>query len=638
MCGIAGLLRQSPADGNLAIGAMVGALAHRGPDDRQTWCDGASGIALGHRRLAIIDLSAAGRQPMVSHDGRYVLVYNGEIYNHAGLRKAIAASGHTVDWRGHSDSESLIEAIARLGLMRALELAHGMFAFAIWDRADCKLTLARDRFGEKPLYVAQLLDGIAFASEADAFRQVPGFDPAIDPQALRDMLGRGYVPAARSIYRDVWQISPGQIAMFDARGRPLGTTVYYDLAGVMREGHDNPVVDPAEALDVLDRTLGEAVARQLMSDVPLGTWLSGGIDSSLVTAFAARRASGRLQTFSIGFDEAGFDEAPAARAVAAHLGTQHREMYVRAEDALALVRELPGRWSEPFGDASLVPTYLVARFAREHVSVALSGDAGDELFGGYRRHVALPALDRSFGTLPDPLRRITSRVGMAIPPGVWTRLASLKGGQRPAFFGHKIRRLFAAAHDANGINKLYDRFLDDWFGHASPVRGVKSPTQIAFDSPELPLAAQIMLADMQGYLPADVLAKTDRAAMAVSLEGRVPFLDPEVVALAARIPTVSKIAGNEGKQILRTLLYRYVPRELVDRPKAGFAVPVAAWLKGPLRAWADELIAGIPFDGLLDRTVIEARWRAHLDDREDASQALWNVLMFLAWQRAHARA
>lgn len=637
MCGIAGLLGSNSAMQLRLVTAMTGRLKHRGPDDSGQWSDGNAGITLGHRRLAVVDLSPAGHQPMISADGRWVLAYNGEIYNHFELRAELKATGAAPSWRGHSDSESLLAAVSAWGVERALQRAEGMFAFAVWDRHLCELTLARDRFGEKPLYYARIAGTLAFASELKALRLLPDFDETIDPHALRAMLGSGYVPSDRSIFANAAQVPPGCFVSFDRDVRGGAHTRYFDYPALVASGAVDPVADEDEALRMLRETLGRAVERQLAADVPVGTLLSGGVDSSLITALAVERAGGRVRTFSIGFAEAGFDEAPHARAVAAHLGTAHNELYVTAADVLAVVPALPEIWDEPFGDSSQIPTHLVARFAREQVTVALSGDGGDELFGGYQRHIALPALSRRLAVLPGFVRRAGLGAGAAVPPAWWGKLASWRDGAiRPPFFGHKVRRALRTAQGGADLAGLYDRFLDDWNDGPSPLADGAEPYRAAFPQDLADPAARVMLADALGYLPGDILTKIDRAAMAVSLEGRVPFLDPNVAALAARIPMGMKIGGGTGKLILRRLLGDYVPAALIDRPKAGFAIPLGAWLKGPLRDWSEDLLspAALAEGGLLDPVAIRARWSAHLAGREDASQPLWSVLMFQAWRRA----
>lgn len=637
MCGIAGLLGSNLAGQPRLVAAMNDRLKHRGPDDGGQWSDGDAGITLGHRRLAVVDLSSAGHQPMSSADGRWVLAYNGEIYNHLALRAELGNGSAAPSWRGHSDSESLLAAISEWGVERALQRAEGMFAFALWDRQRRELTLARDRFGEKPLYYARVAGTLAFASELKALRLLPGFDETIDPQALRAMLGSGYVPPDRCIFSKAAQVPPGYFTTFDRDGNSVGPTHYFDYSALVASGAAEPIEDEEEALKLLREALGGAVERQLAADVPVGTLLSGGIDSSLITALAVERAGARVRSFSIGFAEAGYDEAPHARAIAAHLGTAHNELYVAAADVLAVIPALPEIWDEPFGDSSQIPTHLVARFAREQVTVALSGDGGDELFGGYQRHVALPALSRRLASLPGFVRHAGLGAGAAVPPAWWGRLAGWRdGASRPPFFGHKVRRALRTAQGGADLAGLYDRFLDDWNDEPSPLAAGSDPYRAAFPQAMIDPAARVMLADALGYLPGDILTKVDRAAMAVSLEGRVPFLDPRVAALAARIPMRMKIGGGTGKLILRRLLGEYVPAALTDRPKAGFAVPLGAWLKGPLREWSEELLSpgALAEGGLLDPVAIHGRWSAHLAGREDASQPLWSVLMFQAWRRA----
>ena len=623
------------------VAAMTARLRHRGPDDGGQWSDESAGVTLGHRRLAIVDLSPAGHQPMMSADGRWVLSYNGEIYNHRALRLKLEAAGAAPSWRGHSDSESLLAAIAAWGVEKSLELAGGMFALALWDRQRRELILARDRFGEKPLYYGKVDGAVAFASELKALRLLPGFNETIDSDALRAMLGSGYVPSDRSIFAAIAQVPPGSWVTIDGNGCIAAPRRYFDYSALVVAGLADPITSEGEALDLLRETLGGAVERQLAADVPVGTLLSGGIDSSLITALAAERAGGRVRSFSIGFAEAGFDEAPHARAIAAHLGTEHNELYVTAADALAVIPALPEIWDEPFGDSSQIPTHLVARFAREQVTVALSGDAGDELFGGYQRHISLPALARRLAPLPAIVRRAGLGAGAAVPPAWWNMLALWQSGaQRPAFFGHKVRRALRTAQGASDLAGLYGHFLDDWTGEPSPLAGGHRLVPRAFPHAAADPASRVMLADALGYLPGDILTKVDRAAMAVSLEGRIPFLDPQVAELASRIPITMKIGKGTGKLILRRLLGEYVPAPLIDRPKAGFAIPLGAWLKGPLRDWSEDLLgaAALADGGLLDPHPIRRRWSSHLAGREDASQALWSVLMFQAWRRAGSAA
>ena len=573
---------------------------------------------------------------MASPDARWMMVYNGEIYNHLAIRAALESGKHVLSWRGHSDTETLLAAFCTWGVGETLRRIHGMFALALWDRKERRLVLARDRFGEKPLYYGRVGGALAFASELKGLRILEGFSGEIDRISLRAMLGQGFVPPSRCIYAGFAQVPPGCWVEFSVGNQTGQVNEYYDYAAVVRSGAADPITDEGDAQTLLKDTLGRAVDRQMLADVPVGTLLSGGIDSSLITALAAERAPGKVRSFAIGFAEAGFDEAPYARAVAKHIGTDHHELYVTSRDALDIIPALPRLWDEPFGDASQIPTTLLARFARSQVTVALTGDAGDELFGGYNRHIAFPAVQRRLGVLPYPLRQAALTAAGVVPAQGWNLLARLGGGVRPDFFGHKVRRTLRVAQASKDLASLYRNFLDEWHGEPAPVRDAPSMVFADFDmTGELDAQSQVMLADASWYLPGDILTKVDRAGMAVSLEARVPFLDPEVAALAARIPTAMKFANRRGKVILRRILYEMVPATLIDRPKAGFAIPLAAWLKGPLRDWAEDLLAihALEADGLLEAAPIRQRWEDHLSGSRDSSQALWSVLMFQAWRR-----
>lgn len=640
MCGIAGLLGAGRGIESAWVEAMTDRIRHRGPDDGGVWCDTAAQVALGHRRLAIVDLSSAGRQPMLSADERWVLVYNGEVYNHEDLRRELEGAGQAPNWRGRSDTETLLAAIAAWGLTKALQRAHGMWALALWDRTERRLFLARDRFGEKPLYYGTVAGRLAFASELKALRTLPGFDNAVDPAALRALLERGYVPPSGSIYLGIEQVPAGCWVELDSAGATCKVERYYDYGAVVRSGAQNAFNDATEAREALRDALGQAIARQLVADVPVGTLLSGGIDSSLITALAARHASAPVHSYSIGFRDAGFDEAPHARRVAEHLGTVHNELYLDANDALATIPRLSEIWDEPFGDSSQIPTFLVSRFARQHVTVALTGDGGDELFAGYRRHLAFPALARALHRVPTPIRQLLLGIGGAVPARTWNAVGGLRPGGAPSpFFGDKLRRGLGAARAGSGLDELYGNFLDQWHGLPSPLTVEANGPETPFPANgSLPAEARVMLADALGYLPGDILTKVDRAAMAVSLEGRIPFLDSAVAQVAARIPIGMKVRAGKGKVVLREMLHELVPAELVERPKAGFAIPVGEWLRGPLRDWAEDLLApsALADSGLLAPAPIRARWQAHLARRVDASEALWSVLAFQAWRRVPA--
>jgi asparagine synthase (glutamine-hydrolysing) len=621
---------------------MTNVLTHRGPDDEGQWISDDGRMALGQRRLSIIDLSPAGHQPMVSASGRFVITYNGEIYNFRDIKRELESTSKAPPWRGHSDTEVLLAAIEAWGLEAALKRTAGMFAIALWDKSTRTLSLARDRFGEKPLYYGSTNAGFAFASELKAIRSLPGFDNQLNSTSLRHMLGTGYVPKGCSIFEGIKQITPGHIAMIASinTGEAVKEYPYYDYAETVGAGYRNQITDKKLARELLEASLSKAVARQLVADVPVGAFLSGGIDSSIITALAAKISSQPVKTFSIGFAEAGYDEAPHARAVAKHLGTDHHELYVSTKETQAVIPMLPNMYDEPFGDSSQIPTYLVSQFARQHVTVALTGDAGDEIFGGYNRHKAFPALWRRARVFPAPLRGLLFGGAGAVTPKFWNALGRLSSGHaRPEFYGHKVRRTLQTVGTSHSLGGLYGNFLDEWLGLPSPVTGepgfIGPAWPIEQQACDLPFELQIMLADALTYLPGDILTKVDRAAMAVSLEGRVPFLDPDVVALAARIPVSMKFADGNGKAILRDMLYSHVPRELIDRPKAGFSIPVGQWLKGELRDWAEDLLSenALLECGALNPDPIRKRWERHLAGREDASQAIWSVLMFQAWRR-----
>jgi len=658
MCGIAGLISTAAVD-DRAVARLIRPIAHRGPDDDGIWLDAEAGVGLGHRRLAIVDLSPAGHQPMLSADGRLVLTFNGEIYNHADLRGALEAQGAVPEggWRGHSDTEVFLHGIVTWGLAETLRRSAGMFAFAVWDRKARTLALVRDRFGEKPLYYGWAGRDFLFGSELKALRAHPRFDNAIDRRALGQFASRTYIPAPLSIHQRVFKLPPGCILTLDreAAARPLdeppaeGTSAgglaldrYWSHREVVRRGLDQPIADEREALEELEQVLATAIRGQSMADVPVGAFLSGGIDSSTICGLYQKYSSVPVRTFSIGFEEAGYDEAKAAKRVAQHLGTVHDERYVTVREARDVIPLLPGMYDEPFADSSQIPTHLVSRFAREQVTVALTGDGGDELFAGYNRHFAAPRLWRQLQKVPQPLRAATGSPLSRVPSQFWSGMAGLFPGRRQPHLGGKLQKAFRLAASAGSFDEVYCSFLDEWSQEPSPVIGA-DPAGAAFDlavGGDAPDAVRMMYCDSVSYLPDDILAKVDRAAMAVALETRVPFLDHRVAELAARIPLALKIRGGRGKQVLRRLLDTLVPRDLIERPKAGFAIPVGAWIKGPLRHWAEELLepGAMRADGWLDPDVVQRRWRDHLSGRRDSTPAIWAILMFQAWLRAQRSA
>jgi len=647
MCGISGLLSSRRIDSGL-LQRMAGAIAHRGPDDEGIWIDPEANVGLAHRRLSIVDLSPQGHQPMLSADGRFVLDYNGEIYNHADLRKVLEAKGHAPEggWRGHSDTETLLQAIACWGLKAAVEASVGMFALALWDRKKRSLSLARDRFGEKPLYYGWAGKDFLFGSELKALRLHPDFDGEIDREALGIYAARTYVPAPKSIYRRIFKLEPASIlsvsleTALQPSTEPLKSEPYWSYRDVVRSGMANPIAGEDEALEALDAALGQAISGQSVADVPVGAFLSGGIDSSTVCALYQRHSKRKIRTFTIAFEDAAFNEADYAREVARHLGTEHSEHLVTVREARDVIPLLPAIYDEPFADSSQIPTYLVSRFAREEVTVALTGDGGDELFAGYNRHFQAPRLWQRLKLVPKPLRAAAGASLGLLPQSLWQSAAGLLPA-RHRHLGGKANKALQLAGSAASFDDVYAAFLDEWSGEVSPVSGwAGAQGTLDLDLGEgAPDPLRIMYCDAVSYLPDDILCKVDRASMAVSLETRVPFLDHRVAEIAARIPLDLKVRGGEGKHILRQLLYRHVPKQHFDRPKAGFAVPVGDWIKGPLRPWAEDLLSPqrLAADGFFDAEAVRRRWDDHLSGRRSSTNAIWAVLMFQAWLDSQAK-
>jgi len=657
MCGIAGILSRQRVD-ETAIARLIAPIAHRGPDDDGIWIDAEAGVGLGHRRLSIVDLSPAGHQPMLSADGRFVLTFNGEIYNHPELRRELEESNAVPSggWRGHSDTEVFLQGIATWSLAETLRRSVGMFAFALWDRKERTLSLVRDRFGEKPLYYGWVGRDFLFGSELKALRAHPGFDNAIDRGALQLFAARTYIPAPLSIYERIFKLPPACVLTLDleAAARPrsappeedrseggLKLQRYWSYRDVVRAGLEDPLGDEREALERLEQALAMAIRGQSLADVPVGAFLSGGIDSSTVCALYQKYSATTVRTFSIGFEEAGYNEAEDAKRVANHLGTVHEERTVTVREARDVIPLLPTMYDEPFADSSQIPTHLVSRFARDQVTVALTGDGGDELFAGYNRHFAAPQLWEMLRTIPKPLRAATGSPLGRIPSQFWTGVANFIPGRHQPHLGAKLQKALKLAASADSFDDVYCSFLDEWSGEGTPVLGSglarnRFDLDVADGAPD---AVRVMYCDAVTYLPDDILAKVDRASMAVSLETRVPFLDHRVAELAARIPLGLKVRDGRGKHLVRKLLEGMVPRELVERPKAGFALPVGEWIKGPLRPWAEDLLDCdlIKSQGWFDSAKIEARWRQHLSGRRDSSAAIWGILMFQSWLQEQNR-
>lgn len=635
MCGLTGF--RSPGampDGHVAVAqAMADRIRHRGPDDEGVWVDPDAGFALAHRRLAILDLSAAGHQPMHSRSGRLVLAYNGEVYNHLELRAQLQAQGAAPEWRGHSDTETLLACFEAWGVEATLRASVGMFAVALWDRTERALYLARDRAGEKPLYYGWQGDTFLFGSELKALRAHPAFNAAVDRGGLALLLRHSCVHGPNSIYVGIRKLPPGHWLKLADGQRVVEPLPYWSLAEVAERGSRDPFTgSDAEAVEALETRLLHAVQSQMMADVPLGGLLSGGIDSSLITALMQASSTRPVRTFTIGFDEKDYDEAVHARAVAAHLGTQHTEVRLSAEDALGLIPQLPTMYDEPFADSSQLPTHLVMALARQHVTVALSGDAGDEFFGGYNRYRFLPKVWRSLGGLPESMR-VSALMVAGMAPRI---LGKFAGVTQAAEKFAKVGRLFDGK--PGGVDDLFVAATSEWT-HAEKIvlRGFIAPNLLDERErwPRLTdPVARMMALDGMTYLPDDILVKVDRASMAVSLETRAPFLDRDVMEFAWSLPMSMKLRDGKGKWILRQLLDRYVPRELIERPKMGFAIPLDAWLRGPLRDWAETLLleSRLRDEGYFDPVPIRAAWETHVRGEAAFGSRLWPVLMFQSWR------
>ena len=630
MCGIAGLLdlRRAERDPAGIAQHMADAMPYRGPDGAGAWGDAKAGIGLGHRRLAIVDLSPTGAQPMHSTDGRYVISFNGEVYNFRELRDELAAKGAA--FRGTSDTEVMLAAFTAWGVTGATERFVGMFAFAVFDRQTRTLHLVRDRLGIKPLYWT-LADGVLlFGSEMRALMAHPALRKEIDREAAAALLRYGYIPAPATIFRNVFKLPQGSILSIRPDGEPA-IAPYWDLSRVVSQAPRTGMT-AAEAADELDALLREAVRGRMIADVPIGAFLSGGLDSATVVALMQACSGQPVRTFTIGFREEAYDESPYARAIAAHLGTAHTDVVLDENAALDLVGDIPSWFDEPFADSSQLPTYLVSRMTRQHVTVALSGDGGDELFGGYPKYRMLDAVRRRTAWMPPGARMLAGSALRAMPEPMLTAGARFLDPGRAERLGEKARRLAAAIAAANG-----DDAADgvDAVGAASAglilnANGTLRPRRLAQDQPDL--VSHMQAQDMFTYLPDDILTKVDRCSMAVSLEARVPLLDHRVVEFVWSLPPALR-RGGEPKELLKSVLSRYMPPSLVDRPKRGFSVPVGQWLAGPLRGWAEDLLspARLASEGLLDVGGVRDLWHRHLSKREQNATALWNILMLRAW-------
>ena len=643
MCGIAGFIG---AASNIAGGdigtiaeAMAASIAYRGPDDQGIWIDAETETALVHRRLSIIDLSAAGHQPMLSANERYVMSYNGEVYSFQPIAAELAARGH--NFRGHSDTEVILESFALSGIEATLKRMIGMFAIALWDRRDRTLTLMRDRLGIKPLYWAKFGKTFMFGSELKALRAHPGWTPRIDQNAVAAFMRHNYIPAPRTIYDGVYKLEPGTFLTLPWQGEPK-ISRFWDARAVARDGSHSPIEgSDAELTEQLEELLKDAVGRRMIADVPLGAFLSGGVDSSTVVALMQASRSGTVKSFSIGFDIPGYSEAHHAAAVARHLGTDHTELTVTSNEALDVIPRLPEFYDEPFADSSQIPTYLVSAMTRKYVTVALSGDGGDELFAGYNRYQLTQRFWRSLSLMPRALRKGAAAAITAVRPDRWTQLLSaLPSRLRPPQAGDKVHKA-AAVLRLDSADAVYRRLVSHWepseiMPQAREPASILDDRTLTTDFPDL--LARMQFLDLVTYLPDDILTKVDRASMAVALEARVPLIDHRVVEFAWRLPEHVKVRNGVSKWILRQVLYRHVPPELIERPKMGFGIPLGEWLRGPLRDWAETLLSEqrLREAGLLDHAMVRRYWRDHLDERRNWQYLLWDVLMLEAWRERWA--
>ncbi len=642
MCGIAGVLTSAigarePLERNAM--AMADSLAHRGPDDHGLWSDPEAGIALAHRRLSIVDLSPAGHQPMASADGRFVMTYNGEIYNFQDMRPELEARG--IRFRGHSDTEVILEAFAPYGVEATVKRLIGMFTMGIWDRRERTLTLVRDRLGIKPLYWAKFKNLFLFGSELKALRAHPDWPQRIDRGAVAAYLRHNYIPAPHSIYQGVNKLEPGCILTLPWGGEPR-IERYWDARAAAQAGLADPLrVDDGEMIGQLESLLKDAVGRRMVADVPVGAFLSGGVDFSTVVALMQAANAGPVRTYSIGFDIAGYDEAPYAAAVARHLNTEHTELTVTSKDAFDVIPRLPDFYDEPFANSSQIPTYLVSAMTRQHVTVALSGDGGDELFGGYNRYQLAQKFWRTLSLFPRTVRHGFASALRALPADRWSSLFSILPGRlRPSQPGDKLHKL-ASVLALDDVAAIYRTLVTHW-EPTDLMPGVEEPKGPLWDETVgtqfRGLLERMQFLDLVTYLPDDILTKVDRASMAVGLEARVPLIDHRVVEFAWRLPRSALIRNGDSKWILRQVLYRHVPRELIERPKMGFGIPLGEWLRKPLRDWAESLLdeKRLREAGLVDAAMVRRYWNEHLSGQRNWQYHLWDILMLEAWRERWA--
>lgn len=649
MCGLAGFLTldNGPGDPEDILTRMASALHHRGPDDSGIWSDPGPGIGFAHKRLSIVDLSQAGHQPMTSASNRYVMVFNGEIYNHLKLRKSLEKEPSLPVWRGHSDTETLLACVESWGVKKTLQECVGMFAFALWDSDERTLVLARDRFGEKPLYYGWQNKTLLFGSELKPMKAHPSFSGEINRDALSLYLRHNYIPTPFSIYDGILKLIPGTYLRFKLnRDKSVVSkwpkpSSYWSLSSVVEREQIPDNGSDSKAVNTLEQMLMASIEQQMIADVPLGAFLSGGIDSSTIVALMQAQSSLPVKTFTIGFHEGSYNEAEYAKEVAAYLGTEHTELYVTPKESMEMIAELPRIYDEPFSDSSQIPTYLISRMTRQHVTVALSGDAGDELFGGYNRYTLGQMIHEKIRWLPVGLRTVFANMIRCVPPRKWDAylnwlIAILPQRYRIKMLGDRLHK-FSNVLETRSLEEMYKLLVSHWHDPDALVHDGKEPLTMVADKaqwpPQLSEIERMMFIDTMTYLPDDILVKVDRAAMAVSLETRVPFLDHRLVEYAWQLPLSLKIRSGQGKWILRQVLYRHIPKKMVERPKMGFAIPIDAWLRGPLRDWAESLLdtSKLKGQGYFQTDEIQKKWGEHLSGHRNWQYHLWDILMFQAW-------
>ena len=658
MCGLTGILCfEQNNDIATQVAKMTLSLKHRGPDSEGQWVK--DNIGLGHRRLSIIDLSESGAQPMISNCGRYTLAYNGEIYNHKDIRLTLEKEGVLPRWRGHSDTETLLAAIVHWGIDETLRHCKGMFALAIWDQLEKCLSLARDRIGEKPLYWGWAGKDFIFGSEIKALRTHPNFPKQICNISLSQYLQFMYIPAPRSIHPYIFKLEPGTILTIKGSISTVPTSnpirpgevhgnlsirKYWNLSSEMQKGSDDLIKDDHEAVSLLDKTLSESIDRQMLSDVPLGAFLSGGIDSSTIVALMQSKQNRKVKTFTVGFEDSNYDESKSANEIANYLGTDHFNFNVTEKDAQNVIPNLPWLYDEPFADSSQIPTYLLSHAARQKVTVALSGDGGDELFGGYNRYIYGKRLWEIFSKTPLSIRHLLGTIIKKISIDNWNKFELIynrlrSGSAGISDLGNKAYKLGESLNTVKNFNDFHMSILSNWnIPKNLLMDNILEPvTQFEYTIPEVysnNIIMKMIIQDMIGYLPDDILCKVDRASMGVGLETRLPFLDPNVISFSARMPLEMKIRGGNGKWALRQVLNKYIPFEMIDRPKKGFSIPIGSWIRGPLKNWAQDLLLSKSNieNGIFNPAIIQEILDEHLSGRRDRTNQLWSVLMFSAWE------